>query len=93
MLLQACLLILSIVILYFGVEFALDAAEVVGRYFGLSPLVIGLLIVGFGTSLPELAVSVNAARKGKSEIAVGFDIGCSLSFSLSPKLRSFHLKI
>ena len=47
-LVQSLLLILSLVVLYFGAEFALSGAEKVGKYFGLSPLVIGLVIVGFG---------------------------------------------
>lgn len=79
MLLQVGLLILSIVILYFGAEFALESAEKVGRFFGLSPLVIGLLIVGFGTSLPEFFVSQLACYRGHSEIALGNIIGSNIA--------------
>ena len=79
MLLQALLLLLAIVILYFGAEFALDSAEKVGRYFGLSPLVIGLLIVGFGTSLPEFFVSHLACYRGHSDIALGNIVGSNIA--------------
>jgi len=79
MLLQACLLILSIVVLYYGAEFALDSAEIVGRFFGLSPLVIGLLIVGFGTSLPEFFVSQLACWRGHPEIALGNIVGSNIA--------------
>ena len=57
MCLEVLLLIGSIIALYFGAELALEAAEKIGKYFGLSPLVIGLVLIGFGTSLPEFFVS------------------------------------
>ncbi len=47
MILQCFLLILAIVLLYYGAEFALESAEKIGLALGLSQLVIGLLIVGF----------------------------------------------
>ena len=68
---QFLLLTLSLAILYFGAEFALNGAEKVGQYFGLSPLVIGLVIVGFGTSLPEFFVSQISCWSGHPEIALG----------------------
>jgi cation:H+ antiporter len=79
MLVQVLLLVLSIGILYFGAEFALDSAEKIGYYFGLSPLVIGLLIVGFGTSLPEFFVSQLASYRGHPEIALGNIVGSNIA--------------
>ena len=79
MYLQAFYLLLSIVGLYFGAEFALDSAEKIGRFFGLSPLVIGLLIVGFGTSLPEFFVSHLACMRDESGIALGNIIGSNIA--------------
>lgn len=79
MLLQLTILFLSIVALYWGAEFSLEAAEKVGRYFGLSPLVIGLLLVGFGTSLPEFFVSQMASYKGEADIAMGNIIGSNIA--------------
>lgn len=79
MLLQVFYLILSIAILYYGAEFALDAAEKIGLYFGLSPLVIGLVIVGFGTSLPEFFVSQLASYRGVHALGLGNIIGSNVA--------------
>jgi len=79
MLLQVLYLFLSILGLYLGAEFTLSSAEKIGRYFGLSPLVIGLLIVGFGTSLPELFVSQLAAYRGHPAMAVGNIVGSNVA--------------
>jgi len=79
MLVQVLFLILSFVMLYYGAEFALESAEKIGLYFGLSPLVIGLLIVGFGTSLPEFFVSQLACYRGASEIALGNIVGSNIA--------------
>ncbi|MBL6991328.1 MAG: calcium/sodium antiporter [Bacteriovoracaceae bacterium] len=79
MLLQVFLLIVSLAILYFGAEFALESGEKVGRFFGMSHLVIGLLIVGFGTSLPEFFVSQISCFHGHSDIALGNVIGSNIA--------------
>jgi cation:H+ antiporter len=79
MTLQVILLVLAIVMLYFGAEFALEAAEKIGLYLGMSPLVIGLLIVGFGTSLPEFFVSQLACFRGQSPIALGNIVGSNIA--------------
>lgn len=76
---QAFLLLVSLATLYYGAELALGSAEKIGRYFRLSPLVIGLVIVGFGTSLPELFVSQLAAARGRSDIALGNVIGSNVA--------------
>ncbi|WGE75381.1 calcium/sodium antiporter [Actinobacillus equuli] len=55
----------------------------VAKYFGVSDLVIGLTIVAVGTSLPELASSIIAARKGESDLAVGNIVGSNLFNSLA----------
>ncbi|OFZ24610.1 MAG: hypothetical protein A2381_19755 [Bdellovibrionales bacterium RIFOXYB1_FULL_37_110] len=72
-------LLLSFVILYYGAEFVLSSAEKTGKALGLSPLVIGLAIVGFGTSLPELFVSQMASYKKSYEIAFGNIIGSNVA--------------
>ncbi len=79
MLLQSFLLLMSIIALYFGAEFALDSAEKIGKKLGMSPLVIGLLIIGFGTSLPEFFVSQLACYRGHPEIALGNIIGSNVA--------------
>ena len=79
MYLQVFLLILAVALLYYGAEFTLESAEKIGRFFGLSPLVIGLLIVGFGTSLPEFFVSHLACLRGETPIALGNIIGSNIA--------------
>ncbi len=54
---------------------AVEAASAIARIFGISERFIGLTIVAFGTSLPELVTSVAAARRGNSDIAVGNIVG------------------
>jgi cation:H+ antiporter len=79
MYLQVFLLIIAVAVLYYGAEFTLESGEKIGRYFGLSPLVIGLLIVGFGTSLPEFFVSQLACIRGESPIALGNIVGSNIA--------------
>lgn len=79
MLLQVLILIGSIGLLYFGAELALEAAEKVGRALKFSPLVIGLIIVGFGTSLPEFFVSQMASMRGEYGLALGNIVGSNVA--------------
>jgi cation:H+ antiporter len=69
----------SIWALYWGAELALEAAEKIGLYLGMSPLVIGLVLIGFGTSLPEMFVSHLAVGQGDSSIAIGNIIGSNVA--------------
>ncbi|MBP3228062.1 MAG: calcium/sodium antiporter [Bacteroidaceae bacterium] len=64
--------------LVFGSDLFVDAAVDIARALNVSDAVIGLTIVAGGTSLPELATSVVAARKGQSEIAIGNVIGSNV---------------
>jgi len=79
MLLQVLILSISIVILYFGAEFALNSAERIGKAFNFSPLVVGLVIVGFGTSLPEFFVSHLASVRGEYGLALGNIMGSNVA--------------
>lgn len=65
--------------LFFGGEGLVRGASSVARHFNLSPMVIGLTIVGFGTSAPELLVSLQAALEGKPEIAIGNIVGSNIA--------------
>ena len=65
--------------LFFGGEALVRGASSVARHFHLSPMVIGLTIVGFGTSAPELLVSLQAALEGKPEIAIGNVVGSNIA--------------
>jgi cation:H+ antiporter len=67
------------VLLLFGAEYLLRGAVSIARRFHISPLVIGLTIVAFGTSAPELMVSFQAALNGAPEIAIGNVVGSNIS--------------
>ena len=62
----------------FGGDLSVEGAKDIARFFGLSEALIGLTIVAFGTSLPELVTSVIAAKKGESDIAVGNVVGSNI---------------
>ena len=62
----------------FGSRFVVSGASQVAGIFGVSDRVIGLTIVAFGTSLPELMTSVTAARKGNADLAIGNIVGSNL---------------
>ena len=66
-------------LLFKGGDWTIDAAVFIARKFGISPLVIGFTIVAFGTSLPELLVSVNANLTGSPGIAIGNVIGSNIA--------------
>lgn len=75
-------MILSILIggalIVWGADVTVDAATELALIFGMSDRLIGLTIVAFGTSLPELVTSVTAAVKGKADIAVGNIVGSNI---------------
>ena len=75
---NAFLTLLGFLLLVKGADVFVDSASGVAKKLGVSPLVIGLTIVAFGTSLPELAVSVTAALSGSNEIAVGNVTGSNI---------------
>lgn len=61
-----------------GSDFAVSGASAIARFFGMSERFIGLTIVAFGTSLPELVTSVTAAKKGNAGIAIGNIVGSNI---------------
>ncbi|MEZ4354150.1 MAG: calcium/sodium antiporter [Myxococcota bacterium] len=62
-----------------GADLAIRGASAIGYRFGLTPLVVGLTIVAWGTSLPELVVSTRASLAGFDEIALGNVVGSNIS--------------
>ena len=73
------LLIGGLIALLIGAQITVDSAVDIATYFGISEIVIGLSILAIGTSLPELAGTVSAAKKGHKEIAVGNIIGSNIA--------------
>lgn len=73
------LFVVGLVALFFGGEYLVRGATAIARHFRLSPMVIGLTIVGFGTSAPEMLVSVQAALAGQPAIAIGNVLGSNIA--------------
>ena len=73
------LFVIGIVILIKGADILVDASASIARSYNISDLVIGLTIVAFGTSTPELFVNVAASLKGNVDIAIGNVIGSSIA--------------
>lgn len=82
MLIHIALLLLGILLLYGGGELLIKGAVSVAKKAGVSELFTGLVIVGFGTSFPELMVSVGAAMQGASDIAAGNVVGSNIGNTL-----------
>ncbi len=76
------LFILGFVLLIKGADIMIDGSSSIARKYGISPFLIGLTIVAFGTSAPELIVSTLASIKGSTGIALGNIIGSNISNTL-----------
>jgi cation:H+ antiporter len=76
-------LVLGIAILYWGAEWLIRGSAGIARAFGVKPLVVGLTVVAYGTSAPELAVATRTALAHSQPIALGTVIGsCAANISL-----------
>ena len=73
------LLIIGFVFVVGGAHFAIDSAGNIARDFGVSEWLIGLFLVAFGTSLPELTVAIKAARSDNADMAIGAIIGSNVA--------------
>ncbi len=72
-------LLLSLALVVVSAEKMLDGAENISRHYHVSPWVLGFVVVGFGTSAPELMVSTIAAFSGEINIAVGNALGSNIA--------------
>lgn len=79
MILNLILLLTGLVILISGAEFLVRGAASISKKAGIPPIVIGLTIVAFGTSAPELMVNIFSAFKGTTDLAVGNIIGSNIA--------------
>lgn len=68
-------LVVGVVCLVFGAEWLVKGASSIATRFGVAPIVIGLTVVAFGTSAPELAVSISGAVSGNADVALGNVVG------------------
>ena len=71
--------LLGFVLLIKGADLLVDGASAISRKFNVSDLVIGLTVVAFGTSTPELFVNIVASARGNTEIAIGNVLGSNIS--------------
>lgn len=72
------LLIIGFVLLIKGADFFVDGSSSVAKILRVPPIIIGLTVVAFGTSMPEASVSITAAIQGKNDLAVSNVIGSNL---------------
>lgn len=73
------LLLVGFLLTIGGADFAIDSAGNIARQFGISEWVIGLFLVAFGTSLPELTISIKAALNNNADLAIGNIIGSNVA--------------
>ena len=69
----------GLALLYYGADFLVDGSSRLALSFGVRPLIIGMTIVSFATSMPELMVSLLAVGQGSSDIAVGNIVGSNIA--------------
>ena len=72
-------LVVGLIVLTWSADKFIDGAAAVAQQFGMSPLLVGILIIGFGTSAPEMLVSTMAALDGEPDLALGNAIGSNIA--------------
>ena len=82
MFISIILLLAGLALIVFGADYLVDGASSVARRFGLSEFIIGLTIVGMGTSAPEMVVSFIGAIQGNADIAIGNVVGSNIMNTL-----------
>jgi cation:H+ antiporter len=79
MLLDILLFVVGLVVLYFGAEWLVGGSSGIAYRVGITPLIVGCTVVAFGTSAPELVVSLAAVYQGNDDISVGNIIGSNIA--------------
>jgi len=79
LLLPSVALIFGLILLVWSADRFVDGAAVTARYAGMPPLLIGMVVIGFGTSAPELVVSAISASQGNPGLAMGNAYGSNIS--------------
>lgn len=78
MVFQVLILFAGLALVVFGADWLVDGSSAIARKAGVSEFVIGLTVVGFGTSCPELVVSLTGALKGIADISIGNVVGSNI---------------
>ena len=73
------LLLIGFITVIYGADYTISSASSIAKSFGVSEWIIGVILVAFGTSLPELIVSIMAAKAGKADMAIGNVIGSNMA--------------
>lgn len=79
MLVNLLIFLVSLAVLLMASDWFVESAEKIGLSLGVSPFIIGVSIVAFGTSLPELATSIIAVREGMSEVVIANVVGSNIT--------------
>jgi cation:H+ antiporter len=79
MFLAIAAVLIGIIILVFSADKFVEGAAVTAKHFGLPPLLIGMLVIGFGSSMPEMVISFLSAYEGNPGLALGNAIGSNIS--------------
>ena len=82
MIIQILILLAGLLLILFGANYLVDGSSSIAKKFGLSEFVIGLTIVGIGTSTPEMVVSFMSAFQGKADMAIGNIVGSNIFNSM-----------
>ena len=72
-------IIIGLVLLIWSSDLFVDGATSIARNLGVSPLIVGILIIGFGTSAPEMLVAATAAFEGNPELGIGNALGSNIT--------------
>ena len=78
MFIQIIILLVGLALILFGANFLVDGSSNIARKFGISEFIIGLTIVGIGTSTPEMVVSFMSSFQGKADMAIGNVVGSNI---------------
>ena len=78
--LKSCsLLLIGFLLIIFGADYSIESASNIAKSFNVSEWLIGIFLISFGTSLPELIVSIVAAKSGNSDMSIGNIIGSNVA--------------
>ena len=78
MIVQILILLAGLLLILFGANWLVDGSSSIAKRFGISEFVIGLTIVGIGTSTPEMVVSFLSSLQGKADMAIGNVVGSNI---------------
>ena len=92
------LVVIGLGLLIQGGNYTIDSAVYIAKRFGISPMIVGFTILAFGTSLPELIVSILAVLRGSAGIAMGNVIGSNIAnilmvIGVAALIATMHVKI